>query len=64
MGKWEYTSFKVETKGFSGGILDTEDFDSKLNEFGEQGWELISCISTNMGQGATREIVAVFKRRK
>jgi hypothetical protein len=64
MEKWEYTSFKIKTKGFSGGILDIDDFDAKLNEFGEQGWELISCISTNMGQGATREIVAVFKRRK
>ncbi|NMA85976.1 MAG: DUF4177 domain-containing protein [Tissierellia bacterium] len=39
-------------------------FNSKLNELGEQGWELVSCISTNAGYGITREIIAVFKRRK
>ena len=64
MEKWEYTSFKVGTSGFSGGILDVENFNDELNEFGEQGWELVSCISTNMGHGATRDVVAVFKRRK
>ena len=64
MEKWEYTSFKVETKGFAGGILDIENYNSKLNELGEQGWELVSCISTNAGYGATREIISVFKRRK
>lgn len=64
MERWEYISFKIEPKGFSGGILEIEDFNSKLNELGEQGWELVSCISTNMGQGTTREVISVFKRRK
>ncbi len=64
MEKWEYASFKIETEGFSGGILDIKDFNSTLNEFGEQGWELVSCISTNMGHGATREVISVFKRKK
>ncbi|NMB08180.1 MAG: DUF4177 domain-containing protein [Tissierellia bacterium] len=64
MEKWEYTSFKVETKGFAGGILEIENYNSKLNELGAQGWELVSCISTNAGYGTTREIISVFKRRK
>lgn len=62
--KWEYTSIKVETKGFMGGILEIEDFNYELNKFGEQGWELVSCLTTSSGQGTTREVVAVFKRRK
>jgi len=62
--RWEYTSIKVETKGFMGGILETEDFDYKLNNLGEQGWELVSCLTTSSGQGTTREVVAVLKRRK
>ncbi|MEW9094623.1 MAG: DUF4177 domain-containing protein [Clostridiaceae bacterium] len=64
MDKWEYTSIKVETKGLLGGILEIEDFNFKLNELGEQGWELVSCIPTNQDNGKTREVSAVFKRRK
>jgi hypothetical protein len=62
--KWEYTSIKAETKGFTGGILELEAFNAKLNELGEQGWELVSCVSTNAAYGTTREVIAVFKRRK
>lgn len=64
MEKWEYTSFKVEAKGFVGGILELEDFNHRLNSLGEQGWELVSCLTTNAGQGYTREVVAVFKRKR
>lgn len=64
MDKWEYMSIKTETKGFTGGILDIGSFDSKLNSMGERGWELVSCLTTNAGYGATREVVAVFKRRR
>lgn len=64
MEKWEYTSIKVETRGFMGGILDLSDFDHQLNRLGEDGWELVSCFTTNQGQGFTRETIAVFKRRK
>lgn len=64
MERWEYKSLKVETKGFLGGILDTDDFDNKLNLLGEQGWELVSCFATNSGNGTTREVIAVLKRKK
>ncbi|MCB2318285.1 DUF4177 domain-containing protein [Clostridium tagluense] len=61
---WEYTSFKVESKGFMGGIVDISHFDNELNNFGEQGWELVSCFSSTQDGGKCREIVAVFKRKK
>lgn len=64
MEKWEYVSIKVETKGFNGGILDTENFDRQLNNLGDKGWELVSCFSTTQGHGASREVIALFKRRK
>lgn len=64
MEKWEYKTIKVELKGFLGGILKTEDFDYELNRLGEQGWELISCFSTNAAEGYSRDAIAVFKRRK
>ena len=64
MERWEYTSFKVGTGGLAGGILEIGDFNTELNQLGEQGWELVSCITTNMGKGATREVVAILKRKK
>jgi hypothetical protein len=64
METWEYRSIKVETKGIMGGILDIRNFEAELNKLGEQGWELVSCFSTSAGQGSSREVVAVFKRKQ
>jgi hypothetical protein len=64
MEKWEYISVKFLTKGFSGGILDIHNLDRELNSLGEQGWELVSCITTHMSAGQSREVIAVLKRRK
>ena len=64
MEEWEYTSTKVETKGFLGGKLDVRQFDNILNKLGEQSWELVSCFATNSSTGESREVIAVFKRRK
>ena len=63
MAQWEYKTIKVEAKGFFlGGVLDVSAFDGKLNELGRDGWELVSSFDTNMYQGSSREVVAVFKR--
>lgn len=64
MQKWEYKTIKTEAKGFFlGGVVDTKDFEAQLNQLGSQGWELVSVFDTNMAaHGATREIVAAFKR--
>lgn len=64
MEKWEYQTIKIALKGFTGGILNTSDFNNELNDLGEEGWELVSCFSTNAAQGYSREAIAVFKRRK
>jgi hypothetical protein len=61
---WQYKTIKVETTGFNGGILKIVDFDLELNAMGEKGWELVSCFTTNQGQGYSREAVSVFKRKK
>jgi hypothetical protein len=63
MDKWEYKSLKFEVKGFFGGVLDTEQFDSVANKHGQEGWELVSCFDTNYAQGGSRYIIAVFKKR-
>ncbi|PRR82251.1 DUF4177 domain-containing protein [Clostridium vincentii] len=64
MERWEYKTIKVELKGFSGGILEVENFNGELNKLGEEGWELTSCFATNAAQGHSRDAISVFKRRK
>lgn len=62
MVKWEYCTEEFEASGFMGGILDMEIFNRRLNELGAAGWELVNVFATNMNQGQTRFVMAVFKR--
>lgn len=50
------------SSGWFGGKIDGEQFNTRLNELGEQGWELVSAFDTNRQEGGTRDVVAVFKR--
>lgn len=63
MDKWEYRTVKFQTGGFFGGKLDENEFEVMLNKLGEQGWELISCFDTSQSQGASRDVISVFKRK-
>jgi hypothetical protein len=62
MTRWEYKTIKLSTSGFLGGNLDTGAFDNLLNGLGRDGWELVSAFDTNQSYGASRDVVAVFKR--
>ncbi len=64
MQKWEYKTVKFKTKGFGGGILDSEKYNEQLNKLGDDGWELISSFTTNQMEGITREVIAVLKKLK
>ena len=64
MERWEYKTIRSVLKGFAGGVLNIEDFDYELNHLGDQGWELVSCFTSNASQGHSRDAIAVFKRRK
>ncbi|HOB19773.1 MAG TPA: DUF4177 domain-containing protein [Candidatus Atribacteria bacterium] len=64
MTRWEYKTLKFETKGITGGILDTDTFNEVLNRYGYEGWELVSCFDTNQSYGSSRYVIAVMKRPK
>jgi len=64
MTTWEYRTVKVATTGFSGGKLDENAFTAYMNDLGSKGWELVTAFDTNQAYGATRDVVAVFKRPK
>ncbi len=60
--KWEYKTLKMEAGGFMGGKFDSKTLNNQMNELGRDGWELVTGFDTNMGQGATRDIVLIFKK--
>ncbi len=60
--KWEYKILKITATGFMGGKFDDKDLTDQMNELGRDRWELTSAFDTNMGQGATRDVVLLFKR--
>lgn len=61
--KWEYRTVKFKTGGWFGGKVDEQKFQDELNRHGYEGWELVSCFDTSQAEGASRDIIAVFKRQ-
>ncbi len=60
---WEYRTVVFDVSGWLiGGKLDGQGFNDRLNQLGEEGWELVSVFDTNHTQGGTRDVVAVLKR--
>jgi hypothetical protein len=64
MKKYEYKVLDVLAKGFFGGKVDFQALSDKLNELGEEGWEVVAMEDTNMYEGASRSIVIILKREK
>lgn len=64
MEKYEYHTAIYETKGFWGGSVDANEFQKELNYLGNEGWELVSSVATAQSQGASKNIVCIFKRKK
>jgi hypothetical protein len=64
MKKFEYKVLDVLAKGFFGGKVNFQELADKLNDLGEEGWEVISMEDTNMWEGASRSIIIILKREK
>jgi len=62
MSGWEYRTVKLDATGFLGGKVDETELDRLLNDLGREGWDLVTAMDTNTGQGATRHVLYTFKR--
>ena len=60
--RWEYHTLKIQPSGFWGGKVDGDQLGRALTQLGQQGWELCTSFETNTAQGASAEIVLIFKR--
>ena len=64
MEHFEYKVVVYDTKGFWGGNVESNQLENQLNLLGSDGWELVSCTSTNQSYGSSKSIVFIFKRKK
>ncbi|WP_026476945.1 DUF4177 domain-containing protein [Alkaliphilus transvaalensis] len=62
MKNWSYKVIEFESKGVFGGLIDSQDIEKRLNELGSLGWEVVSTITTNEGNGKTKMIVYTLKK--
>jgi hypothetical protein len=60
MVKWEYLNLDVPTQGLVGVSLP-EHLVDKLNQLGQEGWEL--CLAVPLGLGMTARVFVVLKRQ-
>ncbi|NEU66132.1 DUF4177 domain-containing protein [Spirosoma agri] len=66
MKKFEYRVLDVAAGGgfwTGGGAIDVQELTDKLNELGQQGWEVVSSVDLNMTQGQSRAIIVMLKRQ-
>ncbi len=62
---WEYKTVVIKAKtSFLGGKFDSSQIEFELNLYGNDGWELVSIVTSNRSYGETSSLICVFKRQK
>jgi Domain of unknown function (DUF4177) len=59
---WEYKTIKIAVPHFEQSLEELFEIDIALNQFGSDGWELVSSFDTNEFHGKSKEIILIFKR--
>ena len=64
MKKFEYKVLDVVTTGWwwGGGRVNHQELAEKLNEFGKEGWEVVSSTSVNRYYGSSRSVMIILKK--
>lgn len=62
MVRWEYMNLDVPTKGLIGVSLP-EYLVDRLNQLGQEGWELCLAVPLAVGAGMTARVFVVLKRQ-
>ncbi len=60
--RWEYKTAKLKVEGFWGPNFNPEETDKIFDQWGAEGWELVSAFDINEGAGYSKEVVFIFKR--
>ncbi|MBC8161326.1 MAG: DUF4177 domain-containing protein [Roseiflexaceae bacterium] len=60
--QWEYHVISLNTVGLLSANVDIQSLYTRLNELGQDGWELVSAAPISAGQGYSQEVLFVLKR--
>jgi hypothetical protein len=60
---FEYKVLKSAEEGWFSTYFDWNKVQVVLNDLGKEGWELVSTLDINAGQGRSKEVVFLLKRR-
>ena len=61
--KWEYKTVTFNKRKFFTSQIDWEEFNALLNRHGDNGWEMVSSISTG-SPFITGSVAVILKREK
>lgn len=65
MKKFEYMTLTAgQSQSLLGGQFELETLHDQINEYGEQGWELLSVTPITEGYGKTHMLLYMLKREK
>ncbi len=62
--RWEYMVIDSRVTNFFQPELDADALTSRLNELGDQGWEVVGLSPMAMMRGRTRDMVILLKRAR
>ncbi|MCU0494667.1 MAG: DUF4177 domain-containing protein [Chloroflexaceae bacterium] len=60
--RWEYRVMSMNVDGFFGPHLDVNELGQYLNQAGNEGWELVTVLPVQRGEGRTSDLVGILKR--
>lgn len=60
--KYEYKVLTYKTRGLVTSNYDEKKFESLLNKYGNEGWQLVNCTSLTMIHGETDALICTFLR--
>ena len=60
--RWEYRVALLNVTGWFGPNIDVDQLGQYLNAAGDEGFELVSVVDINRGQGVTEGLLARLKR--
>ena len=55
---------KFDVKGWFGGKVDSNDIETQLNQYGEEGWDLFSISEILKDSGVTAMLVATMRKAR
>ena len=60
--RWQYLTVQINVAGLLGPRVNIKEVGEAFDRYGEDGWELVSALDINRGEGSSSEIIAFFKR--